>query len=326
MIFKFYRFLLAATLGMSGVGQLAMAARAVDTADTRLLSTPAIAEGRIAFVYAGDVWVADFNGANPRRVTSHPGEERNPYFSPDGKRIAFTGSYDGNVDVYVIPADGGEPMRLTWHPGEDIVRGFTPDGRVLFSSQRAVFSRRLAQFFTVAVQGGAAQIASRSNRRQGGHHGRWEIPGVYALGGTVEAVEELSGWYGLPDLDPQARRPVARRNTQAGRGMQRHRSDVDRRNALFSFGSRRRIQFVFIRSELKESGSLHGPRLVSDCQRIIRCGNGDLRTGRLDSSLRSRSEEVNTAQDRRGGRLVGDAAPPCKRSQAHPQHGHFASR
>ena len=129
-------------------------ADAQDTSDTRLLSTPAITEGKIAFVYADDIWVANSDGANPRRVTSHPGEERNPFFAPDGKHIAFTASYDGNEDVYVIPTEGGEPSRLTWHPGDDIVRGFTPDGKVLFSSQRAVFSRRHAQFFTIAIAGG----------------------------------------------------------------------------------------------------------------------------------------------------------------------------
>ncbi len=166
MIAKFDRILLAAALGM-GLGQYPAAVRAVDTADTRLLSTPAITEGRIAFVYAGDVWIADFDGANPRRLTSHPGEERNPFFAPDGKRIAFTASYDGNVDVYVIPAEGGEPVRLTWHPGEDIVRGFTPDGKVLFSSQRAVFSRRHAQFFTIGIQGGAARALPVPTADQG---------------------------------------------------------------------------------------------------------------------------------------------------------------
>ncbi|HKI18116.1 MAG TPA: PDZ domain-containing protein, partial [Isosphaeraceae bacterium] len=156
MISKYDRILLVAALGI-GLGQFPTAARAVNTTDTRLLTTPAITAGKIAFVYAGDVWIADFDGMNPRRVTSHPGEERNPYFAPDGKRIAFTASYDHNVDVYVIPTEGGEPVRLTWHPGEDIVRGFTPDGQVLFSSQRAVFSRRYAQFFTIGIQGGTAK-------------------------------------------------------------------------------------------------------------------------------------------------------------------------
>jgi tricorn protease len=138
----------------TGTAVLPIGARALDTADTRLLSTPAITEGRIAFAYADDIWVADADGSNPRRVTSHPGEELNPYFSPDGKHIAFTASYDGNDDVYVIPTEGGEPTRLTWHPGEDIVCGFTPDGKVLFSSQRSVFSRRLAQFYTIPIAGG----------------------------------------------------------------------------------------------------------------------------------------------------------------------------
>src|SRR5579864_6823247 len=82
---------------------MAMApAGALDTSDTRLLATPAIADGKIAFAYADDIWVADADGKNPRRLTSHPGEEQNPYFSPDGKHIAFTASYDGNDDVYVI--------------------------------------------------------------------------------------------------------------------------------------------------------------------------------------------------------------------------------
>ena len=59
---------------------------------------------------------------------AHPGVESSPYFSPDGKIVAFTGEYDGNIDVYVVPIEGGEPTRLTWHPGPDVVRGFTPDG------------------------------------------------------------------------------------------------------------------------------------------------------------------------------------------------------
>jgi tricorn protease len=129
-------------------------AHALDTADTRLLASPAITEGKMAFVYAGDIWVAGDDGSNPSRVTSHAGEEQSPHFSPDGKHIAFTGSYDGNVDVYVVPTEGGEPVRLTWHPGEDIVRGFTPEGAVLFSSQRATFTGRLSQFYTVGISGG----------------------------------------------------------------------------------------------------------------------------------------------------------------------------
>ena len=51
----------------SGVALFSTSARALDTADTRLLSTPAITETKIAFVYADDIWVADPDGALPRR-------------------------------------------------------------------------------------------------------------------------------------------------------------------------------------------------------------------------------------------------------------------
>ena len=219
---------------------------ALDSSDTRLLSTPAITEGKIAFVYADDIWVADSDGSNPRRVTSHPGEEQNPYFSPDGKHIAFTASYDGNVDVYVIPTEGGEPTRLTWHPGDDIVRGFTPDGKVLFSSQRAVFSRRHAQFFTVGIAGGVPQRLPVPTADKGAISPDGKYLAYTPLGETFPPVEELSRRHRLADLGPQAGRPVARRDPQARRRLQRHRADVDRRDGLLPLRSRRRVQSLLV--------------------------------------------------------------------------------
>ena len=123
--------------------------------DTRLLSQPAISANHIAFIYADDLWVADLDGQNVRRLTSDVGIESNPVFSPDGQTIAFSAQYDGNTDVYTIPVAGGAPRRLTWHPAPDAVRGFTPDGKaVLFSSPRHVFTNRYTQLFTVPLTGG----------------------------------------------------------------------------------------------------------------------------------------------------------------------------
>jgi len=135
---------------------LATQALALDPKDTRMLSSqPAISANNIAFVYAEDLWVAGPDGSQPRRLTVDEGVESNPKFSPDGKFIAFSAQYDGNTDVYIVPVEGGIPKRLTWHPAADIVRGFTPDGKnILFASQRAVFTRRYMQFFTVPVTGG----------------------------------------------------------------------------------------------------------------------------------------------------------------------------
>lgn len=116
-----------------------------------LYQQPALSRAHIAFVYAGDIWTVAREGGEARRLTTGPGAERNPSFSPDGSQLAFTGEYDGNIDVYVVPAAGGVPKRLTWHPAPDTVRGWTPDGkRIVFTSTRTAYSR-FAELFTVGL-------------------------------------------------------------------------------------------------------------------------------------------------------------------------------
>ncbi len=130
-------------------------ARSIDLADTRLVAEPATSGTLVAFAYANDLWVAASDGTGVRRLTSHPGVESGPRFSPDGGLVAFTGRYEGNTDVYVVDAQGGVPRRLTYHPGNDVALGFTPDGKsVLFSSPREVYTTRYTQLFTVPVGGG----------------------------------------------------------------------------------------------------------------------------------------------------------------------------
>jgi len=122
-----------------------------------LLRDPSISRTQIAFSYAGEIWIAQRDGSNPRPLTSGGGHERKPLFSPDGSQIAFTGTYGGTSGVYVVPAGGGEPRRLTYHPADIGVVGWMPDGkRIVFSSQRIAFSSRVVQLFTVPVEGGYA--------------------------------------------------------------------------------------------------------------------------------------------------------------------------
>lgn len=104
--------------------------------ETLLLRNPSISKTHITFVYGGDIWVADKNGQNAKRLTTNPDVELNPIFSPDGKQIAFTGNYDGNTDVYTIPVYGGEPKRVTFHPAADVVRGWINNDEVYFTTSR----------------------------------------------------------------------------------------------------------------------------------------------------------------------------------------------
>src|SRR5499433_3832392 len=69
--------------------------------DAPLLATePTVNKTEIVFVYGGYLWSVPRAGGEARQLTTG-GHESAPYFSPDGKWIAFMGQYDGNQDVYV---------------------------------------------------------------------------------------------------------------------------------------------------------------------------------------------------------------------------------
>ena len=126
--------------------------------DAPLLATwPTVNKTDITFSYGGYLWTVPRSGGEARQLTTG-GHETTPFYSPDGKWIAFTGQYDGNADVYVIPAGGGEPRRLTWHPAPDTVVGWTPDGKkVLFTSARDAYAD-FERLYTVPVGGGVPEV------------------------------------------------------------------------------------------------------------------------------------------------------------------------
>ncbi len=134
---------------------VAAPAPAVAQVDARMLRYPDVSSTHIAFVYAGDIWVVPKTGGVAQRLSSPPGEESYPRFSPDGSHIAFSGNYDGNSDVYVVPALGGALERVTYHPGSDRLVDWTPDGaQLVFASRRHSGVQRFNQLFTIAAQGG----------------------------------------------------------------------------------------------------------------------------------------------------------------------------
>ena len=131
------------------------AAPAAAQVDARLLRYPDVSATQIAFVFGGDIWVVPKTGGVAQRLSSPRGEETFPRFSPDGRRLAFSGNYDGNQDVYTIPVGGGLPERVTHHPSPDRVIDWYPDGRgLLFASSMTSEKDRFNKLFRVDAGGG----------------------------------------------------------------------------------------------------------------------------------------------------------------------------
>lgn len=126
--------------------------------DAGLFRFPDVSQNQIVFTYANDLWIVPKEGGNAVKLSSPPGVESFPKFSPDGASIAFSGNYDGNTDVYLIPVNGGVPSRLTYHGMTDRVVDWTPDGkRILFASGRESEKERFNQLYTIATIGGATE-------------------------------------------------------------------------------------------------------------------------------------------------------------------------
>lgn len=123
--------------------------------DARMMRQPDVSATHIAFVYAGDIWVAPKAGGEAVRLSSPRGEESFPQFSPDGSLIAFSGNYDGNLDIYVVPVTGGLPRRVTHHGAPDRVVGWYPDGKhLLYATTMTSYKDRFSQLYKVSAEGG----------------------------------------------------------------------------------------------------------------------------------------------------------------------------
>ncbi len=125
--------------------------------DAAMLRYPDIGKDEIVFVFANNLWVVPKAGGAARPLTSAAGAEVMPRFSPDGKRIAFVGNYDGNRDIYVMPSGGGSPQRVTHHPAGEVVNEWTPDGDLLFTASGMEGIARAARLYRVKETGGLPQ-------------------------------------------------------------------------------------------------------------------------------------------------------------------------
>jgi len=174
-------FLLVSLCGLAPLG----VAAETTAQTTRLLRQPDVNGQQVAFEYGGDLWIADLQGGEARRLTSTPAVESDPHFSPDGQSLAFTSNRSGTAMVYVVPTAGGTPRRLTWYPAPSYARGFTPDGtRVLYASSREAAPVGFERLWTVAAAGGPSDLLPAP----------WGHDAAYSPDGKRMIVDRVTRW------------------------------------------------------------------------------------------------------------------------------------
>jgi C-terminal processing protease CtpA/Prc/Tol biopolymer transport system component len=110
---------------------------------------------QIAFSFQGDIWVANANGGDARRLTIHEAYESRPQWSLDDAHLSFQSNRYGNDDIFITTPNGQRPKRITYYSGSDGQAKWGNNGNLLISSRRFFAEvEREAEVYQVNMDGG----------------------------------------------------------------------------------------------------------------------------------------------------------------------------
>ncbi len=125
------------------------------------------------------LWIVDVDTRALRQLTVTRSDawfvvDRDPAWSPDGKRIAFASNrhvpssdHADQFDIYAVDPDGGNLTRLTDDPAAATDPCYSPDGRrIYFASARGRQNPYETEIYVMAAEGGQQRRVTRDERPQ----------------------------------------------------------------------------------------------------------------------------------------------------------------
>jgi tricorn protease len=123
---------------------------------------PSISPDRseIAFASGGDIWVVPARGGQAHLLVTHPATDARPKYSPDGRRLAFTSTRNGNADIYVLELTSGDLKRVTYDDVAETLDNWSADGRWIYFSSSSRDISGMNDLWRVSPEGGTPMQVS----------------------------------------------------------------------------------------------------------------------------------------------------------------------
>jgi Tol biopolymer transport system component len=167
---------------------------------------PSRAAGYVWALYDYDIYTANSDGSDRRRLTASAGYDAEATLSPDGRTIVFTSVRDGDLELYLMDVDGGNVRRLTHRFGYDGGAFFSHDGtKIVWRASVLPTAQDSADYRALLAQG----LVRPS---------RMEIWVMDADGSHMRQVTSLGGANFAPYFTPDDRQILFSSNHHNPRG------------------------------------------------------------------------------------------------------------
>jgi TolB protein len=101
-----------------------------------------------------DIVVGNLSGKVIQRLTNTPGYDAEATISPDGRKIIFTSTRNGDLDLYTMNLDGGDVRQITTELGYDGGAWFSPDSKkIVWRASRPKTDEDIKQYKDLLNQG-----------------------------------------------------------------------------------------------------------------------------------------------------------------------------
>jgi Tol biopolymer transport system component len=153
-----------------------------------------------------DIFMADLNGKIVKQLTKSKGYDAEATLSPDGKKMIYTSTKDGDIDLYIMDLKSGKEKKITNELGYDGGAWFSPDGtKIIWRASRPKTEADVKEYKELLAE----NLVAPTNM---------EVYIANADGSNIRQVTHFGNANWAPAYMPDSKRIIFASNHQSKRG------------------------------------------------------------------------------------------------------------